>query len=222
MYAVCCRRHDTDNVQDDKSELDIEIVTKGNSIVNDTINYTTQPSLNPDGSRISGATLSIPLTDKMNSYRTHRFDCNVEHGVKYYLDGTIVHTENHNVPTASGSLQLKLWADGNKYWSGEPSRTDTHLKVKTILAYYNTSTSLTDRVWMDRCGREKRQCAADLNLGLNSSRHQEGCAARRGMWCKRGRSRASSVGCNLQPNTMVYGSMLALAVLLRSAVLEAA
>lgn len=191
-------------------------MTKGNSIVNDTINYTTQPSLNPDGTRIPGATLSIPLTDKVDQYRTHRFDCHVKHGIKYYLDNTIVHTEDHNVPTAGGSLQLKLWADGNKWWSGEPSRTDAHLKVKTILAYYNTSTSLTDKTWADRCSREWRQCVVDPSSSLHNAdknkssrgRGGEKRTSRHGISRKRDLSLASSIGSRLEPSIAIVGSML--------------
>lgn len=145
--------------------MDIEVVTPGTSIVNDTINYTTQPSSNKDWSPIPGATLSIPLENTLDTFRTHRFDCDVNKGVKYYLDDKLMHTDDHNVPKAGGSLQLKLWADGNKWWSGMPSSTDTYLRVKNIVAYYNTSTSLTNKEWHDKCHKEKKQCKAVMKLG---------------------------------------------------------
>lgn len=47
--------------QDDRTEIDVEIVTKGDSLVNDTINYTTHPSAFEDGSPIPGAVGSVTL-----------------------------------------------------------------------------------------------------------------------------------------------------------------
>lgn len=75
-----------------------------------------------------------------------------------------MHTDDHNTPRAGGSLQLKLWADGNKWWSGIPSTTDTFLRVKNIIAYYNTSTSRTNKEWNDECQKEKTQCKAAMKL----------------------------------------------------------
>lgn len=130
------------SIQNDAEELDIKIVTPGTSIVNDTINYTTQPSANPDWSRIPGATKSYPLKDIMNNYKTHRFDCNAgKKLVEYYLDNQMVHSDTHNFPTHGGSIQLKLWSDGNFWWSGMPSSTDVFMDVRKIVAYFNTTTS---------------------------------------------------------------------------------
>lgn len=75
-----------------------------------------------------------------------------------------MHTDTHNIPTAGGSLQLKLWADGNKWWSGMPSKTDTFLKVKSIIAYFNTTSSLTDKKWQETCAKEKTQCEATFEV----------------------------------------------------------
>lgn len=96
----------------------------------------------------------------MNEFRTHRFDCDPVDGVKYYMNDKLMHTDNHNLPKAGGSLQLKLWADGNKWWSGTPSKTDVHMRVKSIIAYYNTTSSLNNLKWDKRCEREKTQCVA--------------------------------------------------------------
>lgn len=146
--------------QDDAQELDIEAVTPGTSIVNGTINYTTQPSTKADWSPIPNATLSLPLQETMNEFRTHRFDCDPVEGIKYYMNDKLMHTDNHNLPKAGGSLQLKLWADGNKWWSGIPSKTDVHMRVKSIIAYYNTTSSLGNLEWDKRCKREQTQCIA--------------------------------------------------------------
>jgi hypothetical protein len=48
-----------------------------------------------------------------------------------------------------GSLQFKLWADGNRWWSGTPSSTEVHMTIKSIVAYFNTTT--TDREWTAAC-----------------------------------------------------------------------
>lgn len=111
-------------------------------MVNDTINYTTQPSVNADWSRIPGATLSVPLQDTVDSFRTHRFDCDLS-GSLYYLDDQMVHADDRGVPQGGGSLQLKLWADGNKWWTGIPSESDVYLRIRTISAYYNVTTKAT-------------------------------------------------------------------------------
>ncbi|KAK5082146.1 hypothetical protein LTR05_007289 [Lithohypha guttulata] len=148
----------------DVQEIDIEVVTPGTSIVNDTINYTAQPSTEADWTPIPNATLSMPLQKTLNDFKVHRFDCNPVSGVDYYLDDKLMHNDHHNVPKEGGSLQLKLWADGNQWWSGIPSKTDVHLRVKSIIAYYNTTSSLTNLEWHNKCAREKKQCKAVTSL----------------------------------------------------------
>ncbi|EXJ95718.1 hypothetical protein A1O1_00842 [Capronia coronata CBS 617.96] len=137
---------------DDESEIDIEIVTPGDSLVNGTINYTLHPSLGQDGQPIPNATLSVPLAQSRLSPETfheYRFDWHPQRGVEYHLDGHLVHTIVRNIRTQGGNLQLKLWADGNKWWSGTPSTTDVVMTVKSIDAYYNTSSS--DAAWVKAC-----------------------------------------------------------------------
>lgn len=123
-------------------EIDIEAVTQGTSLVNNTINYTNQPSLDTSGAPIPNATLSVPLSEEKQTsisvYREHRFDCDSS-GVKFFLDHQLVKIDNHTIPSRGGNLQLKLWADGNRWWSRIPSTTDVHLSVQAIIAYYNTS-----------------------------------------------------------------------------------
>lgn len=139
-------------LQDDTSEIDIEIVTAGDSIVNDTINFTLHPSLAPDGSPIPQATASRPLSDTgfhPERFHEYRFDCHPDLGVDYYVDGKHVHSNDHNVPSQGGTLQVKLWADGNKWWSGRPSTSDVFMTIKSIVAYYNTSRP--DAKWLEGC-----------------------------------------------------------------------
>lgn len=93
----------------------------------------------------------------MSEFRTHRFDCNPKNGASYFLDDKLLHTDIHNIPKDGGSLQLKLWADGNKWWSGLPSKTDVHMHVRSIIAYFNTTSSLTNEKWIKRCAREGKQ-----------------------------------------------------------------
>lgn len=141
-------------MQDDKSEIDIELVTAGTSLVNNTISFTSHPSLAADGEPIPNATLIKSLNDSHFSpehFREYRFDSHPDLGVRYYVDGNLIHTNTRNVPKegAGGSLQFKLWADGNEWWSGEPSTTDVFMTIKSIVAYYNTSTA--DPEWARRC-----------------------------------------------------------------------
>lgn len=158
--------------QDDRSEIDIEAVTQGTSLVNNTINYTNHPSVDTNGAPIKDATLSIPLTGEnsglMSAFREHRFDSSV-YGVNFFLDGNLVKTDNHSVPQDGGSVQFKLWADGNKWWSGIPSTTDVHLSIRSIIAYYNTSHSQSV-LWSRECNlaggpNEKTVCDGQNHTG---------------------------------------------------------
>lgn len=139
-------------LQDDRSEIDVEIITAGTSLVNNTINYTLHPSVGPDGSPIPNATFSVPI-DHMDlhpeKFQEYRFDCHPALGVDYYVDGKLIHSSSHNIPTQGGTLQVKLWADGNKWWSGTPSTTDVFMTIKSIVAYFNTS--IPDPNWVKEC-----------------------------------------------------------------------
>jgi len=112
-----------------------------------------------DGTKIVSATLSMPLKNISSDYNIHRFDCDVA-GTKFFLNDKIMHTATHNVPRAGGSLQLKVWADGNKWWSGLPSKTDVLLNARSIIAYYITTSSSNDKQWLQRCAQGKKQCEA--------------------------------------------------------------
>ncbi|KIW74999.1 hypothetical protein Z517_11770 [Fonsecaea pedrosoi CBS 271.37] len=138
--------------RDDRSEIDMEIVTKGTSLVNNTISFTSHPSSAPDGSPVPGATLAKSLDDPQFStdvFREYRFDSHPDLGVAFYVDGKLVHKNTNNVPKEGGNLQLKLWADGNQWWSGTPSTSDVFMTVGSVVAYYN-STKL-DPGWLDNC-----------------------------------------------------------------------
>jgi hypothetical protein len=94
--------------QDDVNELDIEIVTKGTSLVSDTINWTTQPSLDAAELPVPGATRRTPLSAQYGTnidvYREHRFDSH-KAVVEYYLDGQLRH-QDYRVPQDGGNLQV--------------------------------------------------------------------------------------------------------------------
>lgn len=153
-------------LQNDSSEFDIEFVSKGNSIVNNTINYTSHPIMDAAGIRIVNATRSVPMPadDFLATYREHRFDSSPQ-GVKYFLDGHLEHVDAHSIPQAPGSLQLSLWSDGNRYWSGSASTTDVYMKVKDILVYFNTT---TNHEWLAGClsagGPEKTLCVSPFTF----------------------------------------------------------
>lgn len=127
-------------------------MTAGTSIVNNTINYTLHPSLAGDGSPIPNATLSVPIKEgvtRLEDFHEYRFDCHPRRGVDYYIDGRLVHSNEHNIPSAGGNLQMKLWADGNKWWSGTPSTTEVRMTIKKIIAYYNITGPDTE--WAAAC-----------------------------------------------------------------------
>jgi hypothetical protein len=98
----------TDSSQDDVNELDIEIVTNGTSLVSDTINWTTQPSLDAAELPVPGAARKTPLSAQYGTnvdvYREHRFDSH-KAVVEYYLDGQLRH-EDYRVPQDGGNLQV--------------------------------------------------------------------------------------------------------------------
>ena len=73
----------------------------------------------------------------MDEYREHRFDWNDEK-VEYYLDGKFMHGDTRT-PNLGGNLQLKLWADGNMWWSGQPSKSPVTMSVQSIVAYFNVT-----------------------------------------------------------------------------------
>ncbi|OQV08052.1 hypothetical protein CLAIMM_12379 [Cladophialophora immunda] len=138
--------------RDDRSEIDIELITKGTSLVNNTVSFTSHPSRAPDGSPIPGATLAKSLSDPQfqpGVFREYRFDSHPDLGVAYYVDGKLIHKNTDHVPKEGGNLQLKLWADGNKWWSGTPSTTDVFMTVASVVAYYNTS--IVDPRWLANC-----------------------------------------------------------------------
>lgn len=95
-----------------------------------------------------------PLDDpqfRPNIFREYRFDSHPDLGVQFFVDGELVHTNTGNVPRdgMGGSLQVKLWADGNEWWSGQPSETDVFLTIKSIVAYFNITTP--DPEWIEGC-----------------------------------------------------------------------
>ncbi|KAJ9611764.1 hypothetical protein H2200_004948 [Cladophialophora chaetospira] len=137
-------------VSDDRSEIDIELVTPGTSLVENTISFTSHPSLDADGRPIPGATVLRSLNESQfgpDTFCEYRFDSHPDLGVRYFVDGELVHTNTRNVPSEGmgGSLQFKIWADNNRWWSGTPSTTDVLLSIQTIVAYFNTSTPDPDR-----------------------------------------------------------------------------
>jgi hypothetical protein len=100
--------------QNDTSEVDIEAVTEGSSLVNGTINYTTHPSRHPNGTSIADATRSTPFANtNLSTFHEHRFDCEKDGAASFYLDGRLMQRDAHNTPRSGGNVQLKLWADGN-------------------------------------------------------------------------------------------------------------
>jgi len=139
---------------DDESEIDIELVTMGTSFVENTISFTSHPSQSADDMPIPGATVLKSLSDSQfypGVFREYRFDSHPDLGVNYYVDGKLIHTNTRNVPREGmgGSLQFKLWADGNRWWSGIPSTTDVFMSIKSIVIYHNTSSP--DLEWNEGC-----------------------------------------------------------------------
>jgi hypothetical protein len=82
----------------------------------------------------------------------------------------------HNIPKFAGSLQLKLWADGNKWWSGLPSTTTVTMSVKSVIAYFNTSGTEdgNDKQWFNACTQaggpsDETICEAYAEPGKNDN-----------------------------------------------------
>ncbi|KAF3484169.1 NACHT and TPR domain protein [Arthroderma uncinatum] len=139
--------------QDDKNEIDIEILTREFKQDSMLVHYTTHPALDDRGWLISNATEIISLNGDRpsESFQVHRFDWTKEE-LRFYQNADVVHTNTIRVPTDEGSVYLNLWADGGM-WSGSPSTTDVYLRVKYLSIYHNTSASEngTDSVFNQRC-----------------------------------------------------------------------
>ncbi|KAM5495283.1 hypothetical protein McanMca71_005553 [Microsporum canis] len=141
--------------QDDKNEIDIEILTREFKQDSMLVHYTTHPALDDRGWLIDNATEIIALKGHRpsESFQLHRFDWTKEE-LRFYQNSKVVHTNNIRVPTDEGSVYMNLWADGGM-WSGSPSTTDVYLRVKYLSIYHNTSASEkgTDTAFTQRCQR---------------------------------------------------------------------
>lgn len=137
--------------QNDTNEIDLEVLTKEPN--DTTVHYTTHPSVLPSGSVVPGASTAARLNLPWTDFQEHRFDWTRDN-VTFYQDGVASHTTIANVPQVGGSVQLNLWADGSA-WSGEPSKTDVIMAVKSIQMYFNTTTSDSglDTAFNDVCTR---------------------------------------------------------------------
>ncbi|EEQ33174.1 conserved hypothetical protein [Microsporum canis CBS 113480] len=140
---------------DDKNEIDIEILTREFKQDSMLVHYTTHPALDDRGWLIDNATEIIALKGHRpsESFQLHRFDWTKEE-LRFYQNSKVVHTNNIRVPTDEGSVYMNLWADGGM-WSGSPSTTDVYLRVKYLSIYHNTSASEkgTDTAFTQRCQR---------------------------------------------------------------------
>lgn len=142
-------------VQDDRHEIDIEILTTEIEDDKMLVHYTVHPSKDDDDIVFQNATAVIPLKgdNPGSTFQRHRFDwTNGE--LRFYQNSDLVLTMNDRIPQVAGHVYMNLWADGGS-WSGSPSPTDVLMTIRLIAVYHNTSSSEvgTDDVFNLRCER---------------------------------------------------------------------
>ncbi|WEW59837.1 hypothetical protein PRK78_005318 [Emydomyces testavorans] len=155
---------------DDLNEIDIEILTKEASSEELLMHYTTQPAMDEAKDVIKNATAAISIKgdDVSNWFQRHRFDWDEEE-IRFYHNGSLVHTNNIRVPSVAGRPLMNLWADGG-IWSGTPSITNVYMRVKYVAIYHNTtaSDSGSDLEFNDRCagagGLSDETVCLDINV----------------------------------------------------------
>ncbi|KAI9842813.1 MAG: hypothetical protein M1837_006916 [Sclerophora amabilis] len=125
--------------KDDDNEIDIE--TLGVDDGDSTYHYTCQPSSGSDQQQ------PIPWTE----YQEQRFDWS-ESKATFYQDHREVWQTDKEVPEVSGTMRLNIWANNNSF-SGMPSSTNVTTYVKSLLLYYNTTSSNegTDKIFNEAC-----------------------------------------------------------------------
>ncbi|KAG6033604.1 hypothetical protein E4U41_006866 [Claviceps citrina] len=100
--------------------------------------------------------------DPTGSFHEYRFDY-LPGRVSFYADGRfLADMRGEQVPSSGGHVILQHWSNGNALWSGGPPSSDAVLLVRSVEAYFNSSSAQKGKEWDDRCsgdiggkGREK-------------------------------------------------------------------
>ena len=142
-------------VQDDRNEIDIEILAREFKDDEMPVHYTVHPAKDEDDIVLHNATavLSMKGDNPGSIFQRHRFDWTNDE-LRFYQNSDLVLTMNERIPQVAGHVYMNLWADGGS-WSGSPSTTDVLMTVRLIAIYHNTSASEagTDDLFNLRCER---------------------------------------------------------------------
>ncbi|KAL4899433.1 hypothetical protein BDW74DRAFT_171487 [Aspergillus multicolor] len=122
---------------DDKTESDIEILTKDATTQ---IHYTNQPGLDDEGNEIPGASteVSMPGGAVWTDWVEHRLDW-TDGLSAFYVNGVLAEEKTYGVPDSPSTFIANIWGDGGE-WSGTPEvGAATYLDIEWIEILYNTA-----------------------------------------------------------------------------------
>lgn len=140
-------QRNADLLQDDKSEIDIEIITSDDT---HSVHYTKHLGANSSTSKDF-------LREPFTSFQEHRFDWS-PHALYFYQNGERVKTLGGKIPDKPGHIHINLWADDSE-WTGRPADRDVRMEVRRVALYYNTSRSHAgrDEEWEEGCRKAKER-----------------------------------------------------------------
>ncbi|KAG6005494.1 hypothetical protein E4U21_007888 [Claviceps maximensis] len=106
----------------------------------------------------SGTLRRVELSfDPTSAFHEYRFDY-LPGRVIFYADGRVLaEMGGERIPSSGGHLILQHWSNGNKLWSGGPPSSDAVVLVRSVQAYFNSSTPQKDAAWNDICSREEER-----------------------------------------------------------------
>ncbi|KAG6009562.1 hypothetical protein E4U43_008701 [Claviceps pusilla] len=125
----------------------------------------------------SGSLRRVELSfDPTSAFHEYRFDY-LPGRVIFYADGHVLAEMGGEwVPSSAGHLILQHWSNGNTLWSGGPPSSDAVVLVKSVRAYFNSSTAQEDATWNDACssGEKRGKTCQVANTTVEDSRSSDG------------------------------------------------
>ncbi|KAG5983083.1 hypothetical protein E4U55_000839 [Claviceps digitariae] len=126
--------------------------------------------------RKSGTLRRVELSfDPTSAFHEYRFDY-LPGRVLFYADGhSLAEMGGEWVPSSGGHLILQHWSNGNTLWSGGPPSSDAVVLVRSVMAYFNSSTAQKDATWNDICssGEKREQMCQVANKTLEDTRSSD-------------------------------------------------
>lgn len=124
----------------DTQETDIEFLSdpasKANTGGKAQLHYTNQPT---NGGSSTTAAMAAPA-DVGTAEHEYRIDWTSGY-TAFYIDGALQKKHTQNVPSVAGTWLWNNWVNGDIQWSYGPPKKDSVMKIKSIVMYYNTTTT---------------------------------------------------------------------------------